>query len=66
MKIKLNQRIVDVQRETNLAQIAETEQALKCGHVIALNDCIIPQKSWQQTLLAEGDQISIFSVIAGG
>lgn len=66
MKININKQAVDVPRETNLLQIAERKEAQELGYVIALNDCVIPKGRWQQTMLTEGDQISIFSVIAGG
>ncbi|QSA20152.1 sulfur carrier protein ThiS, partial [Vibrio furnissii] len=36
------------------------------GCVFAINDQVIPRGLWHQTVLNDGDHISLFQAIAGG
>lgn len=36
------------------------------GCVFAINDQVIPRGLWQQTVINDGDHISLFQAIAGG
>lgn len=67
MQVTVNQqakRITNeqVQLSTFLATLEVATQQI----AVAINDQIIPKSIWPTTQLKEGDDIAIFSMIAGG
>lgn len=67
MQVTVNQQSKTILSEQTqlqhfLASLAIDTQSI----AVAINHTIIPRSKWQTTELTEGDDIAIFSMIAGG
>jgi sulfur carrier protein len=64
--IYLNNQEVQVRSDSTLIDVIDTQRLKTDGFVFSVNNCVIAKSNWQVTKLNEGDQISLFQVIAGG
>jgi sulfur carrier protein len=66
VSIFLNGNRCEVLKNSSLYTLVQQEKLTEKRVVIAINNQIIPHQQWQQKLLLDGDNISIFQAIAGG
>ncbi|MCA0938139.1 sulfur carrier protein ThiS [Vibrio alginolyticus] len=64
--IMINQHQHKIEQSTNLQQIITQFSLPVMGCVFAINNNVVPRSEWADTLLSEGDSISLFQAIAGG
>ncbi|MGY5614933.1 sulfur carrier protein ThiS [Vibrio brasiliensis] len=50
----------------NLENIVTQFAITDSGYVFAINNQVVPRSVWSNTILVEGDSISLFQAIAGG
>lgn len=66
MKIQINEQVVELAENTNIEQLLAHLNKPLMGSAIAVNQDIISRSHWADTILNEGDNISLFQAIAGG
>ncbi|WP_298942876.1 sulfur carrier protein ThiS [uncultured Psychromonas sp.] len=66
MKIHVNEQIVELADNSNIEQLLTYLDKPLMGSAIAVNQEIISRSHWADTILNEGDNISLFQAIAGG
>lgn len=64
--ISINEQSEQVAHSSSLADIIQVLALPDLGCVFAINNAIVPRSQWQQTVVNEGDAISLFQAIAGG
>ncbi|NOI93242.1 sulfur carrier protein ThiS [Vibrio splendidus] len=64
--ISINEQSEQVAHSSSLADIIQVLALPDLGCVFAINNTVIPRSQWQQTVVNEGDAISLFQAIAGG
>lgn len=64
--IYINQQAQQTEADTTL-DILQAQLSLPTqGCVFAINQQVIPKGLWSETVLSQGDHISLFQAIAGG
>lgn len=66
VNILLNSESRQFDQNSSLYNLVKQEKLIDKHVVIAINNQIIPHHQWEQKLMVEGDNISIFQAIAGG
>lgn len=66
MQILLNKRSVEVPEGMSLQALAASQDLDTKYVAIAVNMHVIKRDSWEQTLLKEGDSITIIGISKGG
>ncbi|MEJ6079996.1 sulfur carrier protein ThiS [Vibrio sp. 1-Bac 57] len=66
MKIQINEQIVELSENTNIEQLLAHLNKPLMGSAVAVNQDIISRSHWADTIINEGDNISLFQAIAGG
>lgn len=66
MQIQFNQQPYTLSRPTTLAVFLASQQQLRAGIAVAINQQVIPRSHWDSQSLQEGDNIMLFTAIAGG
>ncbi|UHJ60229.1 sulfur carrier protein ThiS [Vibrio furnissii] len=66
MTIHINAQPHITQLGSTLASVQAQLELPVQGCVFAINDQVIPRGFWHQTVLNDGDHISLFQAIAGG
>ncbi|MEJ6122381.1 sulfur carrier protein ThiS [Vibrio sp. 2-Bac 85] len=66
MKIQINEQVVELAENTNIEQLLAHLNKPLMGSAVAVNQDIISRSHWADTILNEGDNISLFQAIAGG
>ncbi|EAP92630.1 sulfur carrier protein ThiS [Vibrio splendidus] len=64
--ISINEQPEQVAHLSSLADIIHALSLPDLGCVFAINNAVVPRSQWQQTVVNEGDAISLFQAIAGG
>ena len=64
--ISTNEQSEQVAHSSSLADIIQVLALPDLGCVFAINNAVVPRSQWQQTVVNEGDAISLFQAIAGG
>ena len=64
--ISINEQPEQVAHSSSLADIIHSISLPDLGCVFAINNTVVPRSQWQQTIVNEGDSISLFQAIAGG
>ncbi|MCY9866301.1 sulfur carrier protein ThiS [Vibrio coralliirubri] len=64
--ISINEQPEQVAQSSSLADIIQALSLPEMGCVFAINNAVVPRSQWQQTVVNEGDAISLFQAIAGG
>ncbi|SJN58921.1 sulfur carrier protein ThiS [Vibrio ruber] len=66
IQITLNDTVYTFPAGITLAQVINQLYLPEQGCVFALNEQVVAKSRWSQMMLNDGDQISLFQVIAGG
>jgi sulfur carrier protein len=68
MRVMLNGDAIDVPEGATVRSVVEmmTERPNAKGVAVALNAEVVHRSSWDETKLAEEDQIEVLSAIGGG
>ncbi|OEF27187.1 sulfur carrier protein ThiS [Vibrio rumoiensis] len=66
MQVTVNDKIVTLEQVLVLEKLFQHLSIDAAGAAIAINDVVVPKTIWSTTLLKNGDDISIFKMIAGG
>lgn len=68
MNIRLNDKALALTTEegANVAALLTAQGVTQNGVAIALNGAVLPRSRWPETPLNEGDEIHLFTAIAGG
>lgn len=66
ISVTINQQVQQLAQPITIAELQQQLQLPTVGSVFALNDGIIPQGLWEQTMVNDGDTIALFQAIAGG
>ncbi|ASA55761.1 sulfur carrier protein ThiS [Vibrio gazogenes] len=66
IQIMLNEAVYTFPAGITLAQVISQLHLPEQGCVFALNEQVMTKSRWSQVMLNDGDQISLFQVIAGG
>ena len=64
--ISINEQSEQVAHSSSLADIIQVLAVADLGCVFAVNNAVVPRSQLQQTVVNEGDAISLFQAIAGG
>ncbi|KJY84426.1 thiamine biosynthesis protein ThiS [Vibrio galatheae] len=64
--IVINEQSHQVEFQSNLQQIIRQFDLPEIGCVFAINNNVVPRSEWANTILSQGDSISLFQAIAGG
>ncbi|MEZ9765648.1 sulfur carrier protein ThiS [Vibrio splendidus] len=64
--ISINEQSEQVAHLSSLADIIQVLALPDLGCVFAINNAVVPRSQWKQTVVNEGDAISLFQAIAGG
>ncbi|MEZ9161258.1 sulfur carrier protein ThiS [Vibrio lentus] len=64
--ISINEQSEQVAHSSSIADIIQVLALPDLGCVFAINNAVVPRSQWQQTVVNEGDAISLFQAIAGG
>ncbi len=66
INIMVNEQVQSVPCGASLQQTITQFSLPQMGCVFAINNQVVPRGEWSNTVLCEGDSISLFQVIAGG
>lgn len=67
MQVTVNQQVHNLQvNKQSLIQLLSYLSLNQQGIAIAINQDVIPKTQWVETQVNDGDDISIFTMIAGG
>ena len=66
MKIRFNQRDEEVVKDITIEALLVGKGLTLGGVAVALNQRVVATTLWAKTQLSEGDEIDVFSVVAGG
>ena len=66
MKIHVNEQAIELAENTNIEQLLTHLDKPLIGSAVAVNQDIISRSHWANTIINEGDKISLFQAIAGG
>ena len=66
MKIHVNEQTIELAENTNIEQLLTHLDKPLIGSAVAVNQYIISRSHWANTIINEGDKISLFQAIAGG
>ncbi|WP_025563164.1 sulfur carrier protein ThiS [Psychromonas sp. SP041] len=66
MKIHVNEQTIELAENTNIEQLLTHLDKPFIGSAVAVNQDIISRSHWANTIINEGDKISLFQAIAGG
>ncbi|CAK2007858.1 sulfur carrier protein ThiS [Vibrio crassostreae] len=64
--ISINEQPEQVAQSSSLSDIIQALSLPDLGCVFAINNAVVARSQWQQTIVNEGDSISLFQAIAGG
>ncbi|GLT16147.1 sulfur carrier protein ThiS [Vibrio algivorus] len=67
MQVTVNQQVHFLEKnQYNLIQLLSRLSLNQQGIAIAINQDVIPKAQWTETILNDGDDVSVFTMIAGG
>jgi sulfur carrier protein len=66
MKIQVNEEALELVETLTVEQLLVHLDKPLMGSAVAVNQEIISRSNWTNTILNEGDNISLFQAIAGG
>ncbi len=66
MQIRLNGEPLQLAGSCSLEALLTTQDQLKAGVAVALNQQVIPRSQWTTTFLSDHDDVDLFRAIAGG
>ncbi|TEW53365.1 sulfur carrier protein ThiS [Psychromonas sp. RZ22] len=66
MKIQVNEQPLELTDNITIEQLLIHLGKPLIGSAVAVNQSIITRTKWTETIINEGDKISLFQAIAGG
>lgn len=66
MKIRLNDIELTLPTGQRLTELLAAQGVNPQGVAVALNGAVLPRSRWAETPLVEGDELHLFTAIAGG
>ena len=66
MKIRLNDIELTLPTGQSLTELLAMQGIAPQGVAVALNGAVLPRGCWPETRLNDGDEIHLFTAIAGG
>ncbi|HCH00614.1 MAG TPA: thiamine biosynthesis protein ThiS [Vibrio sp.] len=67
MQVTVNQQVHILEKnQYNLIQLLSLLSLNQQGIAIAINQDVVPKTQWTETTLNDGDDVSVFTMIAGG
>ena len=66
MKIRLNDIELTLPSGQHLTELLAVQEIAPQGVAVALNGAVLPRSRWSETRLNDGDEIHLFTAIAGG
>ncbi|SMF34044.1 sulfur carrier protein ThiS [Alteromonadaceae bacterium Bs31] len=66
MRISLNDEYLETTENIKLLLFMQQQQLAQAGMAVAINNLVVPQSCWQETVLRPDDKLSVFRAIAGG
>ena len=66
MQIRLNGELVQLETACSLEALLASQDQLKAGVAVALNQQVIPRSQWAAIFLSDHDDVDLFRAIAGG
>ena len=66
MKIRLNDIELTLLTGQRLTELLAVQEIAPQGVAVALNGAVLPRSRWPETRLNDGDEIHLFTAIAGG
>ncbi|MBV7437113.1 sulfur carrier protein ThiS [Aeromonas sp. sif2416] len=66
MKIRLNDIELTLPTGQSLTELLAMQDIAPQGVAVALNGAVLPRGRWPDTRLGDGDEIHLFTAIAGG
>ncbi|WP_417881439.1 sulfur carrier protein ThiS [Vibrio sp.] len=67
MQVTVNQQVHILEKnQYNLIQLLSRLSLNQQSIAIAINQDVIPKTQWTETTLNDGDDVSVFTMIAGG
>ena len=66
MKIRLNDIELTLPSGQSLTELLAMQDIAPQGVAVALNGAVLPRGRWPETRLGDGDEIHLFTAIAGG
>ena len=66
MRITLNGTERDVEQGTTIAQLIDTITRDRSRVAVERNRAIAPRPTWDESLVADGDEIEVVTLVGGG
>jgi len=66
IKISVNGEIKKIEEGLNVAQLIEALNYKQKGFAVAINTTFVPIKSYEETIINDGDTIDILAPVQGG
>ncbi|MFQ2580826.1 sulfur carrier protein ThiS [Aeromonas caviae] len=66
MKIRLNDIELTLPTGQHLTELLAVQEISPQGVAVALNGAVLPRGRWAETRLNDGDELHLFTAIAGG
>ncbi|MDU7780578.1 MAG: sulfur carrier protein ThiS [Aeromonas caviae] len=66
MKIRLNDIELTLPTGQSLTELLAVQEISPQGVAVALNGAVLPRGRWAETRLNDGDELHLFTAIAGG
>ena len=66
MRVKVNGKAVEVKENTSLWDFVLTYRAQPEGLIAELNQSVVKRDVWTETVLTDGDQLELVSLVGGG
>lgn len=66
MNVTINKKTVDAAGATTLGELLVRENLAGPGRAVAVGTRVIPRRSWGDTPLEEGMEITVISAVCGG
>lgn len=66
MKVMVNGKPMDVGESVSLTDFIKTIRSDPEGLIAELNEKVINKEIWTETVLADGDQLELVSLVGGG
>jgi sulfur carrier protein len=66
MRLTVNGRVVDAERELSVQGLVETLTEVRRGVAVAVNGTVVPRSTWSTVPLADGDAVEVLTAAQGG
>lgn len=66
MNIRLNDKALTTVEGVSVATLLAAQEVNPQGVAVALNGTVLPRNRWPETPLNDGDELHLFTAIAGG